>query len=77
MEMDIQAEKSRLMALLENTTNESIIADLRNVFERLYSHPYSEKELEKMIGESEEDIAKGDVYTTDELKAEIKNWRKK
>jgi hypothetical protein len=77
IKMDIQAEKSRLISLLQNTNNEGIIADLRNVFERLYSKSYSQKELDRMIDEGERDIELGNVLTSDEMLKEAQGWRKK
>ena len=75
--MDIQAEKSRLISLLQNTNNENIIADLLKVFENLYNKSYTQKELDKMIEEGEKDIKLGNVLNSNELLKVAQTWRKK
>lgn len=37
--------------------------------------PYTQKEMENMIGESEIDIQQGNVLTHDAIKQEVLNWR--
>ncbi len=75
--MDIQAEKSRLISLLQSTNNENIIADLLKVFENLYNKSYTQKELDKMIEEGEKDIKLGNVLNSNELLKVAQSWRKK
>lgn len=75
--MDIQAEKSRLISLLQSTNNENIIADLLKVFENLYNKSYTQKELDKMIEEGEKDIRTGNVLNSNELLKVAQTWRKK
>lgn len=75
--MDIQAEKSRLISLLQSTNNENIIADLLKVFENLYNKSYTQKELDKMIEEGEKDIKLGNVLNSNELLKVAQTWRKK
>jgi Trp operon repressor len=75
--MDIQAEKSRLISLLQSTNNENIIADLLKVFENLYNKSYTQKELDKMIEEGEKDIKTGNVLNSNELLKVAQTWRKK
>ena len=75
--MDIQAEKFRLISLLQSTNNENIIADLLKVFENLYNKSYTQKELDKMIEEGEKDIRTGNVLNSNELLKVAQSWRKK
>lgn len=75
--MDIQAEKSRLISLLQSTNNENIIADLLKVFENLYNKSYTQKELDKMIEEGEKDIRTCNVLNSNELLKVAQTWRKK
>lgn len=75
--MDIQAEKSRLISLLQSTNNENIIADLLKVFENLYNKSYTQKELDKMIEEGEKDIKTDNVLNSNELLKVAQTWRKK
>ncbi len=74
--MNIQAEKSFLIDLLQNSTDVSFIQKVKSfAMKEIDLAILPNKEHDKMIAESEEDIKNGKIHSQLEVQKIIESWR--
>lgn len=74
--MNIKAEKSFLIDVLQNSTDVSFIQKVKSfVLQEMNTVVLPNKEQDKMIAESEEDIKNGKIHSQLEVQKIIESWR--
>lgn len=74
--MNIKAEKSFLIDVLKNSTDVSFIQKVKSfVLQEMNTVVLPNKEQDKMIAESEEDIKNGKIHSQLEVQKIIESWR--
>ena len=74
--MNIQTEKSFLIDLLQNSNDVSFIQKVKRfVLQEIDASILPNKEHEKMIAESEEDIKNGKIHSQQEVQKIIESWK--
>ncbi|MCP5106474.1 MAG: hypothetical protein GY950_24025 [bacterium] len=83
MEMDIQTEKLWLIEQLLKIQDEVLLHQLKNLIETMYRKKEEEKfkpmpldTFYARIEESEKALERGEIITQDDLREEIKTWKK-